>query len=181
MSGFFSNIFKRSGKSMSDYKDKVLVIETKQGKIVIEPMVDVAPKHVERFMTLADEGFYNGCTFHRLIPGFMIQGGCPNSKDDNLSNDGTGGSQLPNVKAEFNKTPHKRGIVSTARANDDNSANSQFFIMHADYPSLDGQYTVWGEVTEGMDVVDKIVNLPKVMGDNPGKAAEMEKVYSEDK
>jgi cyclophilin family peptidyl-prolyl cis-trans isomerase len=168
-------------------EEKVLVIETKEGKIVIELMPDLAPMHVERFTTLADEGFYNGCTFHRVIPGFMIQGGDPNSKDDNLADDGIGGSQLPDVTAEFSSTPHVKGIVSTARSSNPNSANSQFFIMHAANSGLNGKYTVWGKVIQGLEVVDKIVHLPPVHpGDrrlktNPGRAAEMQKVYTTDR
>lgn len=159
-------------------EDKLIVIETAQGKIVIETMPNLAPKHVERFVRLAEEGFYNGCTFHRVIPGFMIQGGDPKSKDDNLADDGTGNSTLPNLRAEFNQVKHERGVCSTARTNDPNSANCQFFIMHGASPHLDGQYTVWGRVIAGLDVVDKIATLPKKMGDNPGKAAEMKRVYT---
>ncbi|MBE7559069.1 peptidylprolyl isomerase [bacterium] len=97
-------------------------------------MPNLAPKHVERFVRLAEEGFYNGCTFHRVIPGFMIQGGDPKSKDDNLADDGTGNSTLPNLRAEFNQVKHERGVCSTARTNDPNSANCRFFIMHGASP-----------------------------------------------
>lgn len=159
-------------------QDRLFVIETNFGRIVIEPMPAIAPHHVERFFTLANRGFYNGCTFHRVIPGFMIQGGDPNSKDDNLANDGTGDSDLPNVKAEFSNVKHVPGIVSTARTQDPNSANCQFFIMTGTAPYLDGKYTVWGKVIEGMNVVDQIVNLPRNAQDNPGKAAVMKKVYT---
>ncbi len=159
-------------------EDKLIVIETDFGKIVIETMPQVAPKHVERFVTLAERGFYNGCTYHRVIPGFMIQGGDPNSKDSDLNNDGTGNSDLPNLKAEFNSVKHEKGICSSARTGDPNSANCQFFIMHAAAPHLDGQYTAWGKVISGLEIVDKIALLPKNARDNPGKAAEMKRVYT---
>ena len=130
------------------------------GDVVIKLRPDLAPGHVERITTLAKDGFYDGVVFHRVIPGFMAQGGDPT---------GTGmhGSDKPNLKAEFNKEPHVRGICSMARTNDPNTANSQFFIVFDDARFLDNQYTVWGEVTEGMDNVDA---LPK--GEppaNPGK------------
>lgn len=164
--------------------DRLFVIETDHGRIVIEPMPDRAPRHVERFFTLADRGFYDGCTFHRVIPGFMIQGGDPHSKNDDLSDDGTGGSDLPNLIAEFSDVPHVPGIVSTARRghpdprlDTPNTGNCQFFIMHGTNPGLDGKYTVWGRVLEGMDVVDKIANLPRNPSDNPGKAGLMRRVY----
>ena len=130
------------------------------GNIVIQLFPDVAPGHVENFVKLARDGFYDGSTFHRVIPGFMIQGGDPNSKDEDRSNDGQGGPGYT-INAEFSDVPHKRGILSMARAQDPNSAGSQFFIVVADSNFLDGQYTVFGEVIEGMDVADKIVNLPR--------------------
>jgi peptidylprolyl isomerase len=111
----------------------------------------VAPGHVERIATLARQGFYDGVKFHRVIPGFMAQGGCPNGT-------GTGGSDLPDLKAEFNDVPHVRGVCSMARTSAPNSANSQFFICFDDARFLDRQYTVWGEVTSGMEFVDA---LPK--------------------
>jgi cyclophilin family peptidyl-prolyl cis-trans isomerase len=156
---------------------EVAVIETDFGNIVIEFFSDVAPKHVANFKKLASSGFYDSTTFHRVIPGFMIQGGDPNSKDDDRSNDGMGQPGQPTVPAEFSKLSHKRGIVSAARkGNDINSATSQFFICVADAPHLDGQYTVFGKVTEGMDVVDKIVKVPRDQRDNPLKKVVMKRV-----
>ena len=145
---------------------EVAVIETDFGRIVFEFLPDKAPGHVENFKKLARSGFYNGTTFHRVIPGFMIQGGDPNSKDDDRSNDGTGGPGYT-INAEFNSVSHVRGIVSMARASDPNSAGSQFFIVVAKSSFLDGKYTVFGRVTEGMDVADKIVNVPTDANDNP--------------
>ena len=152
------------------------VIETKFGKIVFELYPDVAPNHVTNFKKLAEKGFYNGTTFHRVIPGFMIQGGDPNTKDSDKSKHGMGGPGYT-VKAEFSTKKHERGIVSMARAQDPNSAGSQFFICVADVFFLDGQYTVFGKVVEGMDVADKIVNQPKDARDNPLEKIEMKKVY----
>ncbi|WP_303783606.1 peptidylprolyl isomerase [Sandarakinorhabdus limnophila] len=121
------------------------------GDVVIKLRSDVAPGHVERITTLARQGFYNGVKFHRVIPGFMAQGGCPKGT-------GTGGSDLPDLKAEFNDVPHVRGVCSMARTSAPHSANSQFFICFDDARFLDRQYTVWGEVTSGMEFVDA---LPK--------------------
>ncbi len=121
------------------------------GDVVIKFRSDVAPGHVERITTLARQGFYNGVKFHRVIPGFMAQGGCPKGT-------GTGGSDLPDLKAEFNDVPHVRGVCSMARTSAPHSANSQFFICFDDARFLDRQYTVWGEVTSGMEFVDA---LPK--------------------
>ena len=121
------------------------------GDVVIKLRSDVAPGHVERITTLARQGFYNGVKFHRVIPGFMAQGGCPKGT-------GTGGSDLPDLKAEFNDVPHVRGVCSMARTSAPNSANSQFFICFQDANFLDEQYTVWGQVTSGMEHVDA---LPK--------------------
>ena len=136
---------------MADYKDpeNTLLIETSKGPVVIELRPDLAPKHVERIKTLAREGFYDGIVFHRVIDGFMAQTGCPQGR-------GTGSSKLPNLPAEFNAEPHIRGICSMARAQNPNSANSQFFIVFDDARFLDKQYTVWGKVIEGMENVDKI-------------------------
>ncbi|HVX36911.1 MAG TPA: peptidylprolyl isomerase [Hyphomicrobium sp.] len=136
---------------MAEYKDpeNTLIIETSKGAVVIELRPDLAPKHVERIKTLAREGFYDGIVFHRVIDGFMAQTGCPQGR-------GTGGSKLPNLPAEFNAEPHVRGACSMARAQNPNSANSQFFIVFDDARFLDKQYTVWGKVIEGMENVDKI-------------------------
>lgn len=136
---------------MSDIKDpeNTLLIETSQGSIVIELRPDLAPKHVERIKKLTREGFYDGILFHRVIDGFMAQTGCPQGR-------GTGGSDYPNLPAEFNAEPHVRGVCSMARATPPNSANSQFFICFDDATFLDKQYTVWGKVVSGMDNVDKL-------------------------
>ena len=142
------------------------------GDIVLRLFSDVAPGHVNNFVKLSKDGFYNGTTFHRVIPGFMIQGGDPNSKNSDRSSHGMGGPGH-NVKAEFNSTPHKRGIVSMARANDPDSAGSQFFICVADANFLDWQYTVFGEVVSGMEVADKIVTVKRDGRDNPLERVEM--------
>ncbi len=124
-------------------------LQTKDGRIVIRLRPDLAPKHVAQIKTLVRRGFYNGIVFHRVIDGFMAQTGDPRG-------DGTGGSDLPNIPAEFSSTPFKRGVLGMARSQSPNSANSQFFIMFADGSFLNGQYTVFGEVVSGMDIVDKI-------------------------
>jgi len=149
------------------------IIETKFGSMEIRFFPDKAPKHVENFITLAKSGFYDKTIFHRVIPGFMIQGGDPNTKDEkNKSQYGTGGPGH-NVKAEFNDRPHVRGTVSMARSKEPDSAGSQFFIVVKDSPSLDGQYTVFGEVVKGMEVADKIVSQPRDTRDNPLERIEM--------
>ena len=148
------------------------VIETKFGNITLEFFADKAPNHVKNFLDLARKGFYDGTTFHRVIPKFMIQGGCPNSKPGAGGVPGTGGPGY-NVDAEFNDTPHKRGIVSMARAADPNSAGCQFFIVVGDSNFLDGQYTAFGQVVDGMDGADKIVALPRNAKDMPDERAEM--------
>jgi peptidyl-prolyl cis-trans isomerase B (cyclophilin B) len=149
------------------------IIKTKFGDIEVKFFPDVAPKHVENFIKLAKDGFYNGTIFHRVIPGFMIQGGDPNTKDS-LKKDAYGqGGPGYTVKAEFSDIPHKRGIVSMARANDPNSAGSQFFIVVEDSRFLDNKYSVFGEVTKGIGVADKIVNLPRDERDNPKERVEM--------
>ena len=129
--------------------ENTLIIETSQGKVVIAMRPDLAPKHVAHIKKLAREGFYDGIVFHRVIEGFMAQTGCPKGT-------GTGGSDYPNLAAEFSKEPHVRGTASMARSSNPNSANSQFFICFGDNGFLDNQYTVWGKVIEGMDNVDKI-------------------------
>ncbi len=148
------------------------VIETKFGNIEIRFFPEVAPNHVSNFIELAKKGFYDGTTFHRVIPGFMIQGGDPNSKNPDKSMHGMGGPGYT-IKAEFNDKPHKRGILSMARAAQPDSAGSQFFICVADAPFLDRQYTVFGEVVSGMEVADKIVNQPRDQRDNPNERIEM--------
>ncbi|WP_083249362.1 peptidylprolyl isomerase [Brachyspira hampsonii] len=153
-----------------------LFIETNFGTIEIAFFPEKAPKHVEAIKKLANEGFYDGTLFHRVIPGFMIQGGDPLSKQPNRALHGTGGPNFV-IPAEFNDVSHKRGICSMARGTSINSAGSQFFICVADSPFLDGQYTVWGEVVSGMDVADKIVALKRDANDNPLEPAKMNRVY----
>tara|TARA_B100000900_G_scaffold410670_1_gene428908 strand:+ start:443 stop:1054 length:612 start_codon:yes stop_codon:yes gene_type:complete len=172
---------------MSCSKDqKVAVISTKFGDMVVEFFPDIAPKHVENFQILAEEGYYNGTTFHRVIPGFMIQGGDPNSKDLDRMNDGTGGRagkffgigrendpESWTVPAEFNDNPHQRGTLSMARSQNIDSGSSQFFICHDNAPFLDGQYTVFGQLISGIEVVDEIVNAERDPRDNPLDRVEM--------
>jgi len=148
------------------------VIETKFGSITLKFFPEVAPNHVNNFIELAKKGFFDGTTFHRVIPGFMIQGGDPKSKDINKAAHGTGGPGYT-VNAEFNDKPHKRGTLSMARSASPDSAGSQFFICVADAPFLDRQYTVFGQVASGMDVVDKIVSQPRDSRDNPNERVEM--------
>ena len=157
-------------------KQEHLIIETNYGNIEIKFFENKAPKHVAAIKKLAREGFYNGTLFHRVIPGFMIQGGDPLSKQPNRALHGTGGPDFV-IPAEFNDISHRRGIVSMARSQSPNSAGSQFFICVADSPFLDRQYTVWGEVVSGMDVADKIVALERDANDNPLTPAIMKRVY----
>ena len=161
------------------YENKVAEIHTSAGQINIRFFPDVAPNHVKNFIDLAQKGFYNGTKFHRVIPGFMIQGGDPNTKGGDPSMWGTGGSGK-NVSAEFNSVKHKRGIVSMARSSSPNSASSQFFIMVADYPSLDNQYSVFGQVVKGMDVADKIVSAQTGPNDRPINPTSIDKIVIRD-
>lgn len=154
----------------------MVVIEMENGKkIELELSPEAAPKTVENFEMLVKQGFYDGLTFHRIIPGFMIQGGDP------LGN-GMGGAEK-NIPGEFranghnNPIKHERGVISMARAFDPNSASSQFFIMHADAPHLDGQYAAFGKVVSGMDAVDEIASIPTDYNDRPKIAVRMKKVY----
>lgn len=148
------------------------IISTRHGDITIEFLPEVAPNHVNNFIELAGKGFYDKTIFHRVIPDFMIQGGDPNSKNPDKRLHGTGGSGK-NIKAEFSKTPHVRGIVSAARSANPDSASSQFFIVVADSSHLDNQYSAFGRVTEGMDVVDKIVAEETDHRDNPLEPVEI--------
>jgi peptidyl-prolyl cis-trans isomerase B (cyclophilin B) len=150
------------------------VIETKFGEIELEFLPDKAPGHVKNFVELAKKGFYDGTTFHRVIPGFMIQGGDPNTRDPKASRSmhGTGGPGHT-IKAEFNDTPHKRGVLSMARSNDPDSAGSQFFICVADAGFLDRQYSAFGRVVRGIEVADQIVNSPRDRKENPNERIEM--------
>lgn len=149
------------------------ILKTKFGEIEIKFFPELAPKHVENFVTLAKSGFYDKTLFHRVIPGFMIQGGDPNTKDPNKKSEYGMGGPPTKVKAEFNEKSHKRGIVSMARSNHPDSAGSQFFIVVKDSTFLDKQYTAFGEVTKGMDVADKIVSAPKGPNDLPNERIDM--------
>lgn len=164
--------------------EPVAVLQTKLGKIVIKFFPDKAPNHVKNFINLCKSGFYNGTKFHRVIPNFMIQGGDPNTKAGDPSTWGQGGNvgkdgKEITVKAEFNDIHHARGIVSMARAQDPDSASSQFFICVADAGYLDHQYSAFGEVIEGMDVVDKIVNAPRGAQDRPNDPIAIQKAWIE--
>jgi cyclophilin family peptidyl-prolyl cis-trans isomerase len=159
-------------EEMKKMAETTAVLETKVGNIEIKFFPDVAPNHVKNFIDLAKKGFYDGTIFHRIIPGFMIQGGDPNTKNPDRSQHGMGGPGYA-VKAEFNDKPHKRGTLSMARAADPNSAGSQFFICVAAASFLDKQYTAFGEVVSGMEVADKIVSAPRDKRDNPNDRIEM--------
>ncbi len=153
-------------------------IETSFGKISFKLISELAPETVRNFEKLTRDGFYDETLFHRVIPGFMIQGGDPNTKTDNKGSWGQGGPGY-NLKAEFSSRSHLRGIVSMARSQDPDSAGSQFFIVTADSTFLDRQYTVFGEVTEGMDIADKIVNLERDGNDCPLEKVQMIRVTVE--
>ena len=172
---------------------EIAVISTKFGDIKLEFFDEIAPKHVESFKLHAQNGYYDGTIFHRVIPGFMIQGGDPLSKSEDKSRHGTGGNAAKyfgigdensestwDLPAEFSATSHERGILSMARSQNPDSGGSQFFICVADARFLDNQYTVFGKVVSGMDVVDSIVNAPRDARDNPDDRIEM-KVRLEDK
>ena len=165
---------------------EIAVISTKYGDIKLEFFDEIAPKHVESFKLHAQNGYYDGTTFHRVIPGFMIQGGDPLSKSEDKSRHGTGGNAAKyfgigdensdstwDLPAEFSATPHERGVLSMARSQNPDSGGSQFFICVADARFLDNQYTVFGKVISGMDVVDSIVNAPRDARDNPDDRIEM--------
>ena len=155
------------------------IVNTNLGNIQFELLSDVAPETVRNFIKLAKSGFYDGTLFHRVIPKFMIQGGDPNTKESDKSTWGTGGPGY-NIKAEFNSRSHLRGIVSMARSSDPDSAGSQFFVVTSDSTFLDREYTVFGEVVDGMEVADKIVNLPKDGNDCPLQEAKMIQVTVSD-
>ncbi len=163
---------KFSKKEIEAMKKTRVIIHTKFGDIKLRFFPEVAPNHVYNFITLAKKGFYDGTIFHRIIPGFVIQGGDPNTKTLNRASYGLGGPGYT-LKAEFNNKPHLRGTLSMARKADPDSAGSQFFICVAPAPHLDGKYTVFGEVEEGMDVVDKIVSQPRDWRNIPLKRIEI--------
>ncbi len=165
-------------EEMKKMAETTAVIETKFGNLELKFFPDVAPNHVKNFIDLAKKGFYDGTIFHRVIPGFMIQGGDPNTKNSDRSKHGMGGPGYT-VKAEFNDKPHKRGTLSMARAADPDSAGSQFFICVAPASFLDKQYTVFGEVVSGMVAADKIVSVPRDKRDNPNERMEMKVKISE--
>ena len=144
----------------------MITLQTGMGSIGIETLPEAAPETVRNFEQLARSGFYDGTLFHRVIPGFMIQGGDPNTRAGPKSSWGTGGPGY-SIKAEFNSVPHKRGTVSMARAADPDSAGSQFFIVTSDSPFLDGQYTAFGRAVSGMDAADRIVSLERDSDDRP--------------
>ena len=155
------------------------IVNTNLGNIQFELLSDIAPETVRNFIKLAKSGFYDGTLFHRVIPKFMIQGGDPNTKESDKSTWGTGGPGY-NIKAEFNSRSHLRGIVSMARSSDPDSAGSQFFIVTSDSTFLDREYTVFGQIADGMEVADKIVNLPRDGNDCPLQEAKMLQVTISD-
>ena len=161
-------------------KENIMILKLKDGDVKIELFQDKAPKHVERIKKLADDGSYDGVVFHRVIDGFMAQTGDvnfgnTNSKNFDLRRAGMGGSDLPDLKSEFNNLPHERGTLSMARSSDPNSANSQFFICFKPAPFLDRQYTVFGKVLEGMEYVD---NIKKGDSQNNGAVTDPDKIIS---
>lgn len=164
----------QTGWAAEEKKAPRAIIKTKFGEMEIRFFPDKAPKHVENFIKLTKKGFYDGTIFHRVIPGFMIQGGDPNTKDPNKKHMYGQGGPGYNVDAEFNDIPHRRGIVSMARAQDPNSAGSQFFIVVKDSNFLDRQYTAFGEVVRGMEVADQIVNQPRDRRDLPLERVEID-------
>jgi cyclophilin family peptidyl-prolyl cis-trans isomerase len=164
---------------MSDDTSKVAELHTSKGDIHIRFFPDVAPGHVRNFLDLAGKGFYNGTKFHRVIPGFMIQGGDPNTISGAPGTWGTGGSPT-RLKAEFSAIPHRRGIVSMARSNDPHSASSQFFIVVADSKFLDNQYTVFGQVTKGMEIADQIVGGARNAQDRPNEPVSIDSITVRD-
>lgn len=165
-----------------DYANTLAVLQTDMGDITLKFYYDKAPKHVENFVDLAANGFYDGTMFHRVIPGFMVQAGDPLTKkaEDPRRPYGTGGNVVNGkevtVKAEFNDTTHRRGVLSMARASDPNSASSQFFIVVKDSPFLDHQYSAFGEVVSGMEVADKIAAAPRNAQDRPNQPIRIKKV-----
>jgi peptidyl-prolyl cis-trans isomerase B (cyclophilin B) len=154
------------------------VIKTNYGEMTIAFWPEVAPKHVENFKKLAREGFYDGTAFHRIIKGFMIQGGCPNTKKGARGMPGTGDPGYK-VKAEFNDRPHVRGVISAARASDPNSAGCQFFIVHGEARFLDRQYTAFGQLVAGDDVLEKIANVPTKSGGGGEKSTPIDRIEVE--
>ena len=168
---------KKETAAMNEPKE-VAVIKTSEGEMVAEFWPDVAPKTVENFKKLAKSGFYDGTAFHRVIKGFMIQGGCPNTKQGASGIPGTGDPGYK-VKAEFNAKPHVRGVISMARSSHPDSAGCQFFICHGDARFLDRQYTAFGELVKGDDVLEKLANVPTKSGGGGEKSTPIERVAVE--
>jgi peptidyl-prolyl cis-trans isomerase B (cyclophilin B) len=166
---------KKDTATMSEPKE-VAVIKTSEGEMVAEFWSDVAPKTVENFKKLAKSGFYDGTAFHRVIKGFMIQGGDPLTKDESKQSRWGTGDPGYKIDAEFNKKSHERGVLSMARSADPNSAGSQFFICHANVSRLDGQYTTFGKLIKGDDVLEKIATTKTVPGDRPEKRMNIESI-----
>jgi peptidyl-prolyl cis-trans isomerase B (cyclophilin B) len=156
--------------------NEVAVINTTEGEMVLEFWPDVAPGHVDNFKKLAKDGFYDGTCFHRVIKGFMIQGGDPNTKDPKKESSWGMGDPGYKIKAEFNDRHHDRGVLSMARSQDPNSAGSQFFICHGDPSFLDHQYTAFGQLIKGTDVLDKIANTPTHPQDRPNKRVNIDSI-----
>ena len=183
----FEQLSRNEAMDQSDIQQKeIAIISTEFGEMVVDFFEGNAPKHVESFKVHAKNGYYDGTIFHRVIPGFMIQGGDPNTKGDNNASYGTGGHAAKyygigdnndnstwTLPAEFNSIKHRVGIVSMARANNPNSGGSQFFICAAEAPHLNGKYTVFGQVIEGLEIIEQIVNLPRDSRDNPNRRIEM--------
>ena len=173
---------KEKAVATRDYANTLATLQTDMGDITLKFLYDKAPHHVQNFVDLAASGFYDGTMFHRVIPGFMIQGGDPNTKkaEDPAHQYGTGGNVVAGkeqrLKAEFNDTPHKRGILSMARSQDPNSASSQFFIVVKDSNFLDNQYSAFGEVVSGLDVADKIAAAPRGANDRPNTPIRIKKI-----
>ena len=168
---------KKVSSTPRDYANTLATLQTDLGEITIKFFYDKAPRHVTNFVDLAASGFYDGTMWHRVIPGFMIQGGDPNTKkaEDPMHPYGTGASGK-NVKAEFNDTPHTRGIVSMARSSSPDSASSQFFIVVKDSAFLDNQYSAFGQVVSGMEVADKIAAVPRGANDRPNTPVRIKKI-----
>jgi len=161
----------------TDHSKIEAVMETTKGSMVITFFPDKAPGHVSNFLKLTNMGFYNGLAFHRVIRNFMIQGGCPNTKKGATGQPGTGRPDGPGLRAEFNDTPHTRGVLSMARSRDPNSAGSQFFVVHAEHaPHLDGQYTAFGKVEEGLEVLDDIASVDCSFGGEGEKSTPKDRI-----
>ena len=173
---------KEKAVATRDYANTLATLQTDMGDITLKFFYDKAPRHVQNFVDLAASGFYDGTMFHRVIPGFMIQGGDPNTKKPEYPTHpyGTGGNVVGGkevrLKAEFNDISHKRGILSMARSPDPNSASSQFFIVVKDSAFLDNQYSAFGEVVSGMDVADKIAAAPRGANDRPNQPIRIKKI-----